>query len=187
MTQRQPSADSSYGFDWPHTLVERFYWNTGCELQHNDHWCLYTFEPPVQLTYLEELQPRDVERKQLNRRKATTCEEHFSPYLRLVTHNTAKWPQWEPDWQHWKETCLKKRNLSPLFNFFRFSQTSHMPLLHFRCLQEKKGLVVYSGIRFWAVELTHTDWKKACTSPLIYVRMSKWAPPQLLRKRVHKF
>lgn len=41
MTQRQPSTDSPYGYDWPHTLVERFHWNTGCELRHDYPWCLY--------------------------------------------------------------------------------------------------------------------------------------------------
>lgn len=46
------------------------------------------WSPPVQLTYLEEMQPGDVQRKQLNRRKATTYEEQFPPCLRLVTHYT---------------------------------------------------------------------------------------------------
>lgn len=49
---------------------------------------VFILKPPVQLAYLEEMQPRDVQRKQLNRRKATTYEEQFPPRPRLVTHYT---------------------------------------------------------------------------------------------------
>lgn len=39
--QRQPSASSPYGFDWPQSLVKRFHWNTESELQRDCPWCLH--------------------------------------------------------------------------------------------------------------------------------------------------